>query len=202
LNNKFYVGAHKTGNKDDAYFGSGLILERSVAKHGKENFEKEILFECSSEEEMWQKEADIVDEEFIARDDTYNIKLGGCGGFDFINRNKMGNLTGRASGVRDKNELREMHSKFEKMLENQEYKKEFGQKISNGLKLHYLVNRGTFSNRKHSLETREKMKKAKTGKYNGKNNPAYGTMWITNGVDNKKIMRNDSIPLGWKKGRV
>ena len=49
------------------------------------------------------------------------------------------------------------------------------------------------------METREKMKKAKEGKYNGKNNPAYGTMWITNGIENKKIMRNNNIPVGWKK---
>jgi hypothetical protein len=62
-----------------------------------------------------------------------------------------------------------------------------------------LVNQGNFSNKKHSLETREKMKKAKEGKYNGKNNPAYGTMWITNGIENKKIMRNNNIPVGWKK---
>ena len=34
---------------------------------------------------MYQKEADIVDEEFIRRKDTYNIKIGGEGGWDYIN---------------------------------------------------------------------------------------------------------------------
>jgi hypothetical protein len=202
LNNKIYVGKHKTEHKEDEYFGSGLLLGRAIEKHGKEHFVKELLFECKTEEEMNQKESDIVDEDFIARHDTYNIKLGGSGGFDFINGNKMNNLTGRALGVRNNNELREMYSKFQTMLENQEYREEFGQKISNALKLHYLVNQGNFSNKKHSLETREKMKKAKEGKYNGKNNPAYGTMWITNGIENKKIIKNNNIPVGWKKGRV
>lgn len=201
LNNKFYVGAHKTNKKDDAYFGSGVILERSVAKHGKENFEKQILFECSSEEEMWQKEADIVDEEFIARDDTYNIKLGGCGGFDFINKNKMNTSTGRNRGA-PKEDLYVMRNTFQEMLKDGGYKEEFKTKLSNGLKKYYLVNEGSFKNKSHTLETREKMRRAKAGKYNGKNNPAYGTMWITNGVGNKKIMKDDSIPVGWKRGRV
>lgn len=203
LNNKFYVGAHKTNKKDDAYFGSGVILERSVSKHGKENFKKEILFECSSEEEMWQKEADIVDEEFIARDDTYNIKLGGCGGFDFVNNKKLNTKgNGRNGGVQDEKELMSMRNTFKEMLRDEKYKEEFNQKVSNGLKKFYLVNKGSFTNKKHSLETREKMRAAKAGKYIGNNNPQFGTMWITNGIDNKKIMRNDSIPIGWRKGRV
>lgn len=29
----------------------------------------------------------------------------------------------------------------------------------------------------------------------------YGTMWITNGIINKKMKKNDSIPDGWHKGR-
>ena len=35
----------------------------------------------------------------------------------------------------------------------------------------------------------------------GKNNPAYGTIWINNGFNNKKILKTDMIPPGWKKGR-
>ena len=42
-----------------------------------ENFKKEILFECSSEDEMNKKEAELVNEEFVKREDTYNRILGG-----------------------------------------------------------------------------------------------------------------------------
>ncbi len=36
----------------------------------------------------------------------------------------------------------------------------------------------------------------------GKNNSQYGSVWITNGTENKKIKRSDAVPVGWKLGRV
>jgi hypothetical protein len=80
-----YVGKHITNNINDSYMGSGLRIRRAIEKYGLENFEKTILFECKSEEEMNAKEAEIVNEDFIARDDVYNIKLGGDGGWDYLN---------------------------------------------------------------------------------------------------------------------
>jgi len=47
-------------------------------------------------------------------------------------------------------------------------------------------------------ELRNKFKRANTGK----NNPMYGTIWITDGVFNKKIKSSDGIPSGWVKGRT
>jgi hypothetical protein len=35
----------------------------------------------------------------------------------------------------------------------------------------------------------------------GKNNSQYGTCWITNDVENKKIFKGDNIPNGWRLGR-
>lgn len=42
----------------------------------------------------------------------------------------------------------------------------------------------------------------KIGHQQGTNNSQYGSMWITNGKNNLKISKNDSIPEGYKKGRV
>lgn len=64
--------------------GSGIRIKRAIEKYGIENFEKTILFECSSEIEMNAKEAEIVNEDFIARDDVYNIELGGKGGWTHL----------------------------------------------------------------------------------------------------------------------
>src|SRR5574344_1152863 len=85
VNNKIYIGKHMTDDLNDGYMGSGSLIKRAENKYGLDKFEKEILFECSSEEEMNKKEAEIVNEEFIARLDTYNITLGGNGGWNYIN---------------------------------------------------------------------------------------------------------------------
>jgi len=80
LNGKTYIGCHKTQDKDDGYMGSGKVLKRAVEKHGLENFRKEILFEASSSEEMFTKEKELV----VLGPGSYNIKLGGQGGFDHL----------------------------------------------------------------------------------------------------------------------
>lgn len=36
----------------------------------------------------------------------------------------------------------------------------------------------------------------------GELNSQFGTKWITNGSENKKIMANALVPNGWKFGRV
>jgi hypothetical protein len=80
-NGKFYIGAHATNNKEDDYLGSGVALKRAIEKYGKENFHKEILHECSSREEMFLLEEKLV---VINSDISYNMKVGGKGGFDHI----------------------------------------------------------------------------------------------------------------------
>jgi hypothetical protein len=80
INEKIYVGIHRTENKDDGYMGSGKYIRMAIKKYGKENFKKEILLEFESSEAMVDAEKAIVNEEFVTRRDTYNCELGGAGG--------------------------------------------------------------------------------------------------------------------------
>lgn len=77
INGKIYIGYHATYDLNDGYMGSGKNIIKAIEKYGIQNFEKEILFVFDSKEEAEKMEASIVNEEFVKREDTYNIVTGG-----------------------------------------------------------------------------------------------------------------------------
>ncbi len=52
IDRKVYRGKHQTEILDDGYLGSGKHLQRAIAKHGIENFQREILYQFDNENEM------------------------------------------------------------------------------------------------------------------------------------------------------
>ena len=79
INNKIYIGKHTTKNPYDDYMGSGKLILTAIKKYGKDNFDKIILFCLSTENEAYLKESEIVTAEFVKREDTYNLTVGGEG---------------------------------------------------------------------------------------------------------------------------
>ena len=205
INGKFYVGVHKTKNANDEYFGSGKYLNHAINKYGFENFTKEIIEYFNNTKEMFAKEKEIVNEEFVKRTDTYNLKTGGFGGFDYVNKvtsreqkskaGKLGRQVGKERGTLKttftKDEQEKALKRLDELRQNPKWKED---ELSRLRKL-----------RKKANTTEAKKKRKETFKeinhQQGDRNSQYGTMWITNGISNKKIKNNLPIPNGWKKGR-
>lgn len=82
INNMIYVGAHSTDILEDGYMGSGHRLSLAIEKYGIENFKKIILHIFDTPHEMFSKEAEIVNSDFLKRDNVYNIVEGGFGGYN------------------------------------------------------------------------------------------------------------------------
>lgn len=77
INGKKYIGQHK-GKANDNYLGSGKLIQQAIKKYGKENFKKEILEFCSSQEETNEKEKFYIQSYNAVEDENfYNILEGG-----------------------------------------------------------------------------------------------------------------------------
>ena len=56
ITGKIYIG--QTTKNDPKYFGSGIWIKKAIKKYGKENFIREVLCECSSQDELNGMELD------------------------------------------------------------------------------------------------------------------------------------------------
>ena len=194
VNGKVYIGKHQTNNINDGYMGSGRLIQQAITKYGIDNFEKEILFDFSVEDEMNTKEAELVTEEFCKRKDTYNLCPGGHGGFGYIRINNL--------GVSPFTKDRKLHRtatlkgrETQRILEKTD--PDWVEKRRSNLSKAAMGNK-SWTGKTHTEETKDKMRKTKN---QGSKNSQFGTMWITNGTDNKKIKKDADIPEGCYKGR-
>lgn len=117
INEKIYVGKHSTWNLDDGYLGSGNKIVRSIKKYGPDNFERIILHYCLSSDHALELERMIVDEQFIRRSDTYNLKRGGDGGASFgrvLSEETKEKIRSKAIGRKHSNESKKKMSNTRK----------------------------------------------------------------------------------------
>lgn len=203
IDGKFYIGTHKTLNIDDGYMGSGKYLKRAINKHGIESFTKEILFVFDNAEDMFAKEAELVDDDFLMCNNTYNLKAGGKGGFDYINDNPHLFLTEkRLSALWSIEQRRERYK--EKLLTDAEFRQSQLQHLKNAGKIaQEKYPEGIWKGRIHKEESKAKISAALSGKYTGDKNPHTGSYWIHNKhlKVSKKLFKGEQIPDGWEIGR-
>lgn len=92
VNSYIYIGVHKTENPDifDYYIGNGVDIrisstyekaktkfQQAVKEFGTKNFRREVIAIFDTPEEAYDLEGLIVNENFLARNDVYNMILGG-----------------------------------------------------------------------------------------------------------------------------
>ena len=147
---------------------------------------------------MYAREKEIVTEEFLLREDVYNLKLGGFGGFGFINRNAM-NVYGNNGkpGFGGENLIKGT-TRIHTLEENRQ--------ISETLKKKYIDGfENPFKGYSHTDKTKKTIGMKNSKRQLGCGNSQFGTCWISHElIGSKKISKEllpDYIEQGWVKGR-
>lgn len=195
VNNKIYIGKHKTDNLNDSYMGSGKLIQKAINKYSIENFKKEILYIFNNEKDMIDKEAYIVNEGFIKRPDTYNIETGGGGGDFTAALAKFKQL------LEDPGWHKQYKDKMQKVVKDPKR----CEKASKSLKRYYETHDGAMKGKHHTEETKRKMREiAKNNqRQKGKNNSMYGKRWISHPVTKEvKLINKEELQIYLDKGFI
>ncbi len=174
---KYYIGAHSTDDLDDGYFGSGMLLRKSIVKHGIEQHSIEILEFLHNRQCLMAREKELVNEDIINDPLCFNIQLGGGGG----DNGSFTRLTFEQKSRASKTSwMRNSTMKLVRTPQHGEYNPMFG--------------------KKHSEETKLKQSASHTGEKNSQ----HGTCWITNDQGSVKIKKDELdgyLAQGYRRGR-
>jgi hypothetical protein len=189
-NGKYYVGMHSTDNLNDGYLGSGDRLRRSIRKNGKDNFKLEILEFLPNRASLSLREKELINESLLKDPMCMNISLGGQGG-----------LISTEHGLK----LKKGSSDYQKKIwQNSEYREKISSVLRNNVKESHRLGKikyDTTKGKNLSEEHKRKIGEANKIKQSGSANSQFGTCWITNGIENKKVKKSNVLPDGWMFGR-
>lgn len=148
INQKIYIG--KDSKNRPQYFGSGIHIRNAIKKYGKENFQKEILEECSTLDELSQREIYWIDK-LNSRDSKigYNISLGG-------NSVMNGRKHSKESRIKMSLSQKEYNKKTGGHWKGKKHSEETKNKMSKTKKDIFESDRG--------IEIKQKISKSQTGK--------------------------------------
>lgn len=196
---------------NDDYMGSGKLVKLAIEKYGIENFTREYIEVFDNPEEMFAMEAAIVNKEFVSDTNTYNLKVGGSGGFDHIDRTGISHSEETKEKIRDARKQQVITDETrEKMKENHWSKKD---KDAHSIHMRD-INLGKSKSEEHKMkiknsmtdEIRQRIGEATRKRQQGAGNPQLGTMWIYNlDLKESKKIKKEDFPNweqdGWLKGR-
>ena len=192
INGKFYIGMHCTDNLNDGYIGSGTQLKRSIIKHGKENFKREILEFLPNKEELIKREKEIINEEVLNDPNSMNLQPGGGGGLSGEEHQRKFFRAGGLATLHLLKQYRENH--LDKLKNDEEYREFYLSTLKGG--------NNYWLGKHHKDESKKKIGESNSIKQKGDLNSQFGTCWITDGFENKKVKKEDAIPEGWVLGRI
>ena len=187
INGKFYFGVHGTDILADGYIGSGKRLKYAIKKYGIENFKKEILEFFDKYQEALDYEAEVVNKDLVLNPNCYNLKKGGIGG---------------NNGKGDEWYREHINLMLQAQWKDPKFIEEHKKRCSKNLK--GSPNSSRFKGKKHSDETILQMRNTHhlNGDQKGTKNSQFGTCWIHNDKENKKIKKSDiDLYPGWVQGR-
>lgn len=146
---KEYYGMHSTDDLDDGYLGSGIVLRRSIRKHGKENHIREIFGDFLPDRESLRlREAEIIDEHRLRDQNCMNLAKGGMS-----SRKIRNSIHGWKLSDETKKKLSEVHKGQIPWMKGRTHSDEVRRKLSK-------LNTG----RIHSDESKKKISNAQLGK--------------------------------------
>jgi len=193
-NGKYYIGMHSTDNLEDGYMGSGKRLRRSLKKYGKQNFKSEILEFLPNRVSLIEKEKELINEKLLKDSLSMNIKKGGEGGF--VNNEHKIKFINEAVKMFNINKEKMVERKKWLWDNDKEWRDNFSKKLSNS-----KIGNISWTGLHHTEETKRKISKKNSINQKGENNSQFGTRWVTNGKENTKIKKEETIPNGWRLGR-
>jgi group I intron endonuclease len=199
VNNKIYIGCHATNNLEDGYLGSGKLLFAAIKKYGKENFTREILETFSNPEDMFDRERVLVNEDLISSGLSYNLVVGGSGGFkvqdvDDWKRKLSASRKGRVPPNKGKSQSADTKKKISESLKGKPA-------WNKGLP-------GTWVGKTHSEESKRKISISKKGQSAGEKNPMFGKSavagrkWYNDNIKTYYLFPDDPATAGLTAGRL
>ena len=200
VNEKFYVGMHSTDDLEDGYIGSGKRLGYSIRKHGLENHKFEILEFLPSREELKKREAEVVNEELLADPLCMNLKFGGEGGWDHLSGSRRSS-DHQTSAAKAGWEIRK--SDADKLKRHSDFHAKRMKRLAADGNSPAIGNK-SFLGKKLSDEHKRKIGEKNSALQSGNGNSQFGTCWICDGQEVKKIKVEELqlwLDRGWRKGR-